>query len=152
MDEQDLIDAALTVRQNAYCRYSNYRVGSALLDDRGQMYVGCNVENAAYPEGTCAEANAIAAMIAAGGSAMHTLRRLSTENRRVRDTRDPCRAVTPERSHALVPDRRAAAALLPSVTEPLASLVRPFFATGFRLLRCTCSWRLNSPHRIAISG
>ena len=73
MDEQDLIDAALTVRQNAYCRYSNYRVGSALLDDRGQMYVGCNVENAAYPEGTCAEANAIAAMIAAGGSAIHTI-------------------------------------------------------------------------------
>ena len=66
MDEQDLIDAALDVRQRAYCRYSNYSVGSALLDDTGEMHVGCNVENAAYPEGTCAEANAIAAMIASG--------------------------------------------------------------------------------------
>ena len=67
MDEQDLIDAALAVRENAYCKYSEYSVGAALLDDLGNMHVGCNVENASYPEGLCAEANAIAAMIAAGG-------------------------------------------------------------------------------------
>jgi len=73
MDEQDLIDAALTVRQNAYAKYSNYRVGSALLDDRGKLFAGCNVENAAYPEGTCAEANAIAAMIADGGKSIQTI-------------------------------------------------------------------------------
>jgi cytidine deaminase len=73
VDEQDLIDAALAARQNAYCKYSNYRVGSALLDDRGKMYVGCNVENAAYPEGTCAEAGAIAAMIADGGKSIQTI-------------------------------------------------------------------------------
>ena len=73
MDEQDLIDAALAVRQNAYAKYSNYRVGSALLDDRGKLFSGCNVENAAYPEGTCAEANAIAAMIADGGKSIQTI-------------------------------------------------------------------------------
>jgi cytidine deaminase len=73
LDEQDLIDAALQVRQKAYCTYSNYYVGSALLDDQGNMHVGCNVENAAYPEGSCAEANAIAAMIAAGGTSIHTI-------------------------------------------------------------------------------
>ena len=73
MDEQDLIDAALTVRQNAYAKYSKYRVGSALLDDRGKLFAGCNVENAAYPEGTCAEANAIAAMIADGGKSIQTI-------------------------------------------------------------------------------
>ncbi len=73
MDEQDLIDAALAVRQNAYARYSNYRVGAALLDDRGKLFSGCNVENAAYPEGTCAEAGAIAAMIADGGATIHTI-------------------------------------------------------------------------------
>jgi cytidine deaminase len=73
VDEQDLIDAALAARANAYCRYSNYRVGSALLDDRGKMFVGCNVENAAYPEGTCAEAGAIAAMIADGGRTIRTI-------------------------------------------------------------------------------
>jgi cytidine deaminase len=73
MDEQDLIDAALAARANAYCKYSNYRVGSALLDDRGKLFVGCNVENAAYPEGTCAEAGAIAAMIADGGNTIQTI-------------------------------------------------------------------------------
>ena len=73
MDEQDLIDAALAVRANAHCKYSNYRVGSALLDERGKMFVGCNVENAAYPEGTCAEAGAIAAMIADGGTVIQTI-------------------------------------------------------------------------------
>jgi cytidine deaminase len=73
MDEQDLIDAAIAVRQNAYAKYSSYRVGSALLDDRGKLFAGCNVENAAYPEGTCAEANAIAAMIADGGKSIQTI-------------------------------------------------------------------------------
>ncbi len=73
MDEQDLIDAALAARQNAYSRYSNYRVGASLLDDRGKLFVGCNVENAAYPEGTCAEAGAIAAMIADGGERIQTI-------------------------------------------------------------------------------
>ena len=73
MDEQDLIDAALTVRQRAYCKYSNYYVGAALLDEQGGMHVGCNVENAAYPEGCCAEANAIGAMVAAGGKAIRII-------------------------------------------------------------------------------
>ena len=73
MDEQDLIDAALTVRKNAYCQYSNYYVGAALLDDNGKLHVGCNVENAAYPEGTCAESNAIAAMIADGGKTIRSI-------------------------------------------------------------------------------
>ena len=73
MDEQDLIDAALMVRQNAYCKYSNYLVGAALLDDQGKLHVGCNVENASYPEGSCAEANAIAAMIASGARVIRTI-------------------------------------------------------------------------------
>lgn len=67
MTDQDLIDAALAVRDNAYCPYSGYRVGAALVDDQGRLHVGCNVENAAYPQGNCAETSAIAAMIAAGG-------------------------------------------------------------------------------------
>ena len=73
MDEQELIDAALTVRKYAYCKYSNYYVGAALLDENGNMHVGCNVENAAYPEGTCAEANAIASMIAGGGKKIRSI-------------------------------------------------------------------------------
>ncbi len=66
-DDDKLLEAATNARRNAYAPYSNYRVGAALLDETGQLHTGCNVENAAFPEGTCAEANAIAAMIAAGG-------------------------------------------------------------------------------------
>lgn len=62
-----LINAALQVRGNAHAPYSNYRVGAAVLDESGNVHTGCNVENAAFPEGTCAEANAIGSMIAAGG-------------------------------------------------------------------------------------
>lgn len=66
-DAQKLIDAAKAVRPNAHAPYSGYRVGAALLDDTGAIHAGCNVENAAFPEGTCAEANAIGSMVAAGG-------------------------------------------------------------------------------------
>ncbi|ROU03574.1 cytidine deaminase [Histidinibacterium lentulum] len=61
-----LIDEARAVREHAYAPYSRFKVGAALRADSGAVYRGCNVENAAYPEGTCAEAGAIAAMIAAG--------------------------------------------------------------------------------------
>lgn len=61
-----LIADAAAVRLNAYAPYSNFKVGAALKTASGAVYVGCNVENIAYPEGTCAEAGAIAAMIAAG--------------------------------------------------------------------------------------
>jgi len=62
----DLRDAALAVRENAYAPYSGFKVGAALRGASGAIYAGCNVENVAYPEGTCAEAGAIAAMVAAG--------------------------------------------------------------------------------------
>ena len=58
----DLVAAAIAVRENAYAPYSNYQVGAAVRGKNGKIYTGVNVENAAYPEGTCAEAGAIAAM------------------------------------------------------------------------------------------
>ncbi len=61
-----LYDAACKVRENAYAPYSSFKVGAALRTVSGQVFAGCNVENVAYPEGTCAEAGAIAAMCAAG--------------------------------------------------------------------------------------
>lgn len=61
-----LKDAALKVRENAHAPYSNFKVGAAIRSGSGTVYIGCNVENVAYPEGTCAEAGAIAAMVAAG--------------------------------------------------------------------------------------
>ena len=67
ISNDDLINAAREARRNAYNRYSNYSVGAALVDDRGHLHVGCNIENAAYPLGSCAEAGAIAAMVQQGG-------------------------------------------------------------------------------------
>ena len=61
-----LIDDAAKVRLNAHAPYSNFQVGAAIRAASGKVYVGCNVENIAYPEGTCAEAGAIAAMVAGG--------------------------------------------------------------------------------------
>ena len=61
-----LLDAATKVRENAYAPYSKFKVGAAIRGKSGAIYQGVNVENVAYPEGTCAEAGAIAAMCAAG--------------------------------------------------------------------------------------
>ena len=65
--DQALFEAAEAVRANAYAPYSKFQVGAAILADDGKIYAGCNVENAAYPVGNCAEPSAIAAMLAGGG-------------------------------------------------------------------------------------
>ncbi len=62
----DLFNAARAVMANAHAPYSGFPVGAALRSASGVIYVGCNVENASYPEGCCAETSAIAAMVAAG--------------------------------------------------------------------------------------
>lgn len=65
--DHELVAAALEIMVVAYCPYSSFPVGCALRDSDNRVHVGVNVENAAYPVGTCAEAGAIAAMVAAGG-------------------------------------------------------------------------------------
>jgi cytidine deaminase len=62
-----LVQAARAARERAYAPYSQFQVGAAVLDEAGRIHAGCNVENAAYPQGTCAEAGALAAMVLAGG-------------------------------------------------------------------------------------
>jgi cytidine deaminase len=63
---QAMFRAACDVQLRAYAPYSRYLVGAAVLTDRGNIYAACNVENAAFPVGTCAEAGAIAMMVSAG--------------------------------------------------------------------------------------
>jgi xanthosine phosphorylase len=63
---RDLLDAALIAYGNAHAPYSNFQVGAAVRTDTGRIFAGANVENAAFPEGNCAEASALAAMVAAG--------------------------------------------------------------------------------------
>jgi cytidine deaminase len=72
MDEEklrldELLAAARAVRLRAHAPYSQFRVGAALLDEAGRIHAGCNVENAAYPQGLCAEAGALARLVAEGG-------------------------------------------------------------------------------------
>ncbi|MBK7282304.1 cytidine deaminase [Candidatus Aalborgicola defluviihabitans] len=59
--------ASQAARTHAHVPYSHYAVGAAVLDDQGAIHAGCNVENAAYPQGWCAEATALGAMLMAGG-------------------------------------------------------------------------------------
>jgi cytidine deaminase len=67
LTNEDLIIKAIAAREQAYCPYSGYSVGAAVVDELGQLHQGCNVENAAYPLGNCAEAAAIGAMVQRGG-------------------------------------------------------------------------------------
>jgi cytidine deaminase len=63
---EDLLHLARTMMVRAYAPYSKFPVGAAVRDEDGGIHGGCNVENAAYPQGLCAEAGAIAALVAAG--------------------------------------------------------------------------------------
>lgn len=66
-DEDTLLQAAREAREHAHAPYSHFAVGAALRDEQGRIHSGCNVENAAYPEGLCAEAVALGALVRAGG-------------------------------------------------------------------------------------
>ncbi len=66
MNDQQLYEAALAARANAYAPYSGFRVGAALLCKDGTVYTGCNVENAAYPLCTCAERTALCKAVSEG--------------------------------------------------------------------------------------
>ncbi len=64
---RDLIEAARLARLGAHAPYSKFLVGAAMRDEHGRVFAGCNIENAAYPQGWCAEPSAISALIAGGG-------------------------------------------------------------------------------------
>ena len=73
MNDEQLMRLAVEAMPRAYAPYSNFQVGAALLDESGAVHTGVNVENAAYPQGSCAEAGAIAAMILQGGRHIETI-------------------------------------------------------------------------------
>ena len=77
----DLLHLARRMMLRAHAPYSKFHVGAAVRADDGSVHGGCNVENAAFPQGTCAEAGAIAAMVAGGGRR----RKATTSPRRIRN-------------------------------------------------------------------
>ncbi len=85
IDQERLVKAATAVRQSAYAPHSKYRVGAALQDELGRVHIGCNVENASFPQGSCAEANAVGAMVSAGGRRIVAIAVLGGH-----DTLEPC--------------------------------------------------------------
>lgn len=66
MENKKLIDLAIEARKNSYCPYSNFAVGAALLCKNGKVYTGCNIENAAFGPGNCAERTAIFKAVSEG--------------------------------------------------------------------------------------
>lgn len=72
-DLKTLIDRALAASENAYVPYSNYQVGAALTTASGEIFSGCNVENAAYPAGICAERTALVKAVSEGHRQFETI-------------------------------------------------------------------------------
>ena len=66
MNDQQLVALAHKARRNAYAPYSHYDVGAALLTASGQVFTGCNVENAVYPMCLCAERTAVVKAVSEG--------------------------------------------------------------------------------------
>ena len=73
MNEENYIKATKEAMSKAYVPYSNYPVGALIVTNNGNTYSGCNVENASYPLGNCAEASAITSMILGGEKKIKTI-------------------------------------------------------------------------------
>lgn len=122
-----LLKAATAVREMAYVPYSGFRVGAAIRAASGIIYAGCNVENVAYPEGTCAEAGAIAAMVAAGETQIAEVLVIADGPAPV----SPCGGCRQKLAEFSAPDVRVTSATLSgqSLTVTVAELLPGAFAT-----------------------
>ena len=73
MNDQELAQLARDTAKKAYAPYSNFRVGAALITDSGNIYTGCNIENASYPATVCAEDVAVVKAISEGEKSIETI-------------------------------------------------------------------------------
>lgn len=126
----DLFNAARAVMANAHAPYSKFAVGAALRSASDAIYVGCNVENASYPEGWCAETGAIAAMVAAGEAAITEIAVVAEQMPRV----TPCGGCRQRLAEFAGPDARIhlcdASGIVETVT--LGELIPRAFAVESR--------------------
>jgi cytidine deaminase len=88
--DRRLLPAAKKAMAKAYATYSEFKVGAAILADNGKIYRGCNIENAAYPVGNCAEASAIAAMVLDGGATIREIAVIGGKHGRAAEPCAPC--------------------------------------------------------------
>jgi cytidine deaminase len=73
MDIPELVDAARAAAEGSYSPYSGFRVGAVVVGSDGEIFTGANVENAAYPSGTCAEATAVNSAVSHGVRSIDTV-------------------------------------------------------------------------------
>ena len=92
MTNRDLSELALKARKNSYSPYSGYRVGAALVSDDGQVFLGTNVENAAYPLTNCAERSALFAAVSSGKRKFEAIAIVGGKDDEVTDFCPPCGA------------------------------------------------------------
>lgn len=88
--DRRLLKAAKAAMAQAYAPYSKFQVGAAILAENGKVYSGCNVENAAYPQGACAEAGAIAAMVRDGARKIRAIAVIGGKKGKPGDPCMPC--------------------------------------------------------------
>ena len=89
-EKQNLIEAAMAMLPAAYAPYSHFHVGAALLCEDGSVYTGCNVENASYPAGNCAERTAFFKAVSEGNRAFRAIAIVGGPNGEIRDFCPPC--------------------------------------------------------------
>ena len=90
MTDKELIEIAISTMENAYAPYSQFNVGAAILTKDGRIFVGCNIENAAYPAGICAERSAIASAISSGAKEFLKIAIVGGKKGKITDYCPPC--------------------------------------------------------------
>lgn len=90
MTDQELMQCALEARKNAYAPYSGFRVGAALLGKSGKIYMGCNVENAAYTPTNCAERTAVFKAVSEGEREFAAIAIVGGKGEKLADFCAPC--------------------------------------------------------------
>ena len=90
MNKKDLFTLAKDAMKSSYAPYSNYNVGAALLTKSGNIYKGCNIENASYSVTNCAERTAIFSAIANGEKEFTAICVVGGKNGEITDYAMPC--------------------------------------------------------------
>ena len=90
MTDKELVLKAVKVMDNAYAPYSEFKVGAAIFTEEGKVFGGCNIENASYPAGICAERAAIGSAVSSGTKKFIKIAIVGGKNGKITDFCPPC--------------------------------------------------------------